>query len=245
MTAVQAVPAIFGYTLRACLPLKRRLGLLLPCLGALLFGLLARLTDESAAEGFAAVADVGLFTLVLPIACLVVGDAVLGAEVRSGTLAYTWLSPVPFSVIVAGRWLGGFAITAVTVVPSCMLAAMLAGAGESAPSAGLAAMAGCAAYVGLFIMIGCVTQRAAVWSLAIVFLVERLVGSQLSGIAQLSPTWESRAVFAGLAPDASDLFRKGIPEGWGAVSRLAVITAITLAIASWRLGHLRLSGASD
>ncbi len=242
---MSAIPAIVGYTLRACLPMKRRLGLLLPCLGALLFGLLARLTDESATEGFAAVADVGLFTLVLPISCLVVGDAVLGAEVRSGTLAYTWLSPVPFAVIVVGRWLGGFAVTAVTVVPSCMLAAVLAGAGESAAATGIAALAGCAAYVGMFIMIGCVTQRAAVWSLAIVFLVERLVGSQLSGIAQLSPTWESRAVFAGLAPDAGDLFRKGIPEGWGAVSRLALITTITLTVAAWRLGHLRLSGASD
>ena len=85
----------------------------------------------------------------------------------------------------------------------------------------------------------------AIWSLAIVFFVERLLGSTLSGIAQLSPMWESRAVFAGLGPGTDDLQRDGIPEGWGAVVRLAIITVVTLLLASWRLRHLRLTGASD
>jgi hypothetical protein len=242
---IATLPPLVGYTLRACLPWKRRVGLLLPCGGAVLFGLLAVLDSSGAAVGFANVAGIGIFPLVVPIASLVVGDAVLGAEVRSGTFAFTWLSPVRFPFIVLGRWLGGTIVTLVTVVPACMLAAVVAGAPRSAPAVGIAAAVGCAAYVGLFIMIGCVTRRAAVWSLAVVFLGEHLIGSQLAGIAQLSPSWESRAVFAGLAPGAHELFRKGIPEGGGAIVRLAIITAVTLVISSWRLGHLRLSGASD
>ena len=91
-------------------------------------------------------------------------------------------------------------------------------------------------------LIGCVARRAAIWSLAIVFFVERLLGSTLSGIAQLSPMWESRAVFAGLGPGTDDLQREGIPEGWGAVVRLAIITVVMLLLASWRLRHLRLTG---
>ena len=83
------------------------------------------------------------------------------------------------------------------------------------------------------------------WSLAVVFFVERLLGSALSGIAQLSPMWQGRAVYAGLGPDTEDLLRDGIPEGWGAVVRLAILTVVFLVLASWRLRHLRLTGASD
>ena len=59
-------------------------------------------------------------------------------------------------------------------------------------------------YVAVFIAIGCITRRTAVWSLAFVFLVERLLGAALTGIAQLSPTWESRAIFVGLLDDVPD-----------------------------------------
>lgn len=238
--------AVVGYTVRACVPLKRRLGLLLPCVGALLLGLLTHAAiDVDAPRALATVADVGLFTVVVPIACLVVGDAVLGAEARSGTLPFTWLSPVPFPLIVAGRWLGGTIVALLTVVPACVLAAVVAAVPEAVPAMALAAAAGSAAYIALFVMIGSVTRRAAVWSLVVVFLVERLLGAALSGIAQLSPTWESRAVYAELAPGADDLLRDGIPQGWGAVVRLAIVTVVCLAIASWRLGRLRLTGASD
>ena len=60
------------------------------------------------------------------------------------------------------------------------------------------------AYVAIFIAIGCLTRRTAVWSLAFVFLVERLLGAALTGIAQLSPTWESRAIFLGYLDDVAE-----------------------------------------
>ena len=48
--------AIVSYTLRSCLPPKRRAAMLLPCIGALLFGLLAHAVDDTAtaAQGVAA-----------------------------------------------------------------------------------------------------------------------------------------------------------------------------------------------
>ncbi len=237
--------AIVAYTLRSCIPSRRRGVLALPCAAALLFGLLAGASSDPAPEAFAVVADLALFGLIVPLGCLVVGDAVLGAEVRAGTLSFTWLSPVPFGVIVAGRWLGGWLVALGTLVPAGMLAAVTANAPESAPAAALATAVGSAAYVALFVMIGATVQRAAVWSLAIVFLVERLLGTALSGIAQLSPMWEMRAVFAELGPDADDLLRSGIPQGPAAVVRLALIGSVALAVATWRLRHLRLAGATD
>ncbi|HEY7627398.1 MAG TPA: hypothetical protein VH761_10035, partial [Ilumatobacteraceae bacterium] len=85
-----------------------------------------------------------------------------------------------------------------------------------------------------------------VWSLAIVFLIERLLGAALTGIAQISPTWESRAVFVGLIDDPPRrLVRSGIPEGGAAIVRLAIIAVVALAVANWRMRRMRLSGAAD
>lgn len=238
--------AILRYTWRSCFPPRRWAAILLPCSGALLFGLLAHALPEGADPAFANVAAEGIFSLVVPIAALVIGDSVLGAEIRAGSFHFTWLSPAPTWQIVLGRWLGGSVVALVTIVPAVGLAALIAGSPSSAGAAMAAAAAGSVAYVAVFIAIGCMTRRTAVWSLAFVFLVERLLGGVLTGIAQLSPTWQSRAVFIGLVDDPPRrLVRAGIPAGTDAVGRLLVVTLVVLLLANWRMRHIRLSGASD
>jgi hypothetical protein len=211
----------------------------------LLFALLAHVIPNSAPVALAQVAGGGLFGVVLPVGCLVIGDAVLGAEVRSGTLHFTWLSPASFATIVIGRWLAGFAASLVALALPFGLAAVVAGVPGAAGPLALAAAAGSAAYVAVFVLLGAVTRRAVVWSLGFVVLGERLLGTALSGLAQWCPGWEARAVYAKLGPDAADwLHRGGIPEGGSAVVRLAIITVAALVAAGLRLGHLRLSGPS-
>jgi len=218
----------------------------MPCAGALLFGLLARVIQSSPDRAFAQVAAEGIFGLVIPIAALVIGDSVLGAEIRAGSFHFTWLSPAPTWQIVFGRWVGGSTVALATIAPSAALAAVVAGSPSSAWPAFAAAAVGSLAYVAVFIAIGCLTRRTAVWSLAFVFLFERLLGAALTGIAQLSPTWESRGIFVGLLDDPpSRLTREGIPEGGAAAVRLLIITAVLLLIANWRMRHIRLSGAAD
>jgi len=219
---------------------------LVPCSGALLFGLLAHAVNDSAQRAFATVAADGIFGLVLPIAALVIGDSVLGAEVRAGTFHFTWLTPTPTWQIVLGRWVGGSFVALVTIAPACFLAALLAGTPASAFPAFTAAAVGGAAYVAVFIAIAALTRRTAVWSLAFVFLVERLLGTALTGIAQLSPTWESRAVFLGYLDHVpSGIVRHGIPERGAGVIRLVLVGIVMLGIAIWRMSHMRMAGASD
>jgi hypothetical protein len=153
----------------------------------------------------------------------VIGDAVLGTEVRSGTLHFTWLSPVGFATIIIGRWLAGFGVALAAVAVPFALAAVAAGASGSAPSLALAAAGGSAANVALFVMLGALARRAGVWSLGAVLLGERLLGTALSGVAQWSPGWEARAVFARLGPGAAELSRKGLPEGWWGLARLGLL----------------------
>jgi hypothetical protein len=235
-----------AYTLRSCVGRNRWLGTLLLAAAAVLFGLLAHAIDEPAEQAFARVAADGIFTLVLPIASLVIGDAVLGAEVRSGVFHFTWLSPTSLTPILLGRWIGGTAAAVAALVPAGVLAAVVAGDTTDAGAIAVALASGAMAYIAVFVAIGSFARRAAVWSLAFVFIVERLLGTALSGIAQWSPTWESRAVFVGLASDApSSLERAGIPSGSSAIVRLVLITAIALVFARWRLARLRMTGASD
>ena len=180
--------AVVTYTLRTCAS-GRRVLLLLPLVGTVLFGLLSRLSDQPAVEAFARIGGTAVHTLVLPIACLVIGDAVLGAEVRSGTFAFTWLSPVSWSTIVVGRWVGGWLFAVAVLAPAVALGALAAGAPGSAVAAVVAAAAGSAAYLAVFVAVGATFSRPVVWSLVLVVLVERLLGAALDAVAQVSPGW--------------------------------------------------------
>lgn len=237
--------AIVGYALRSCLPRRRWAGALVPCAAAVAFGVIARGLDGTPAEDFAQVALLALFALILPVTCLVVGDAVLGAELRSGTLAFTWLSPVPRWQIAVGRWVAGSLVASGCMAVSFAGAALAAGVPASAGPVAVAGAFGALAYVAVFIAIGCIAQRAAVWSLAFVFLVERLLGAALSGIAQLSPAWVARSAFIDLSSGPAHLVREGIPQGSAALVRLCVITVVALVVASMRLGRLTLHGSAD
>ncbi len=236
--------AIVGYTLRACLPARREL-LLLPLAGAVLFGLLSQMSDEPAATAFARVGGSAIHSLILPITCLIIGDALLGAEVRSGVFAFTWLSPVSYWSIVVGRWLGGCLIAAAVLAPGAVAAAVLAGAPSSAGPAAVASVTGAAAYLALFLAIGATFKRPVVWSLALVILAERLLAAALAGIAQLSPGWLAQAVLVGLTGPAEDLRREGVPQGWAAVGRLALVAAVGLVVAAHRLRSLKPASAAD
>lgn len=237
--------ALVGYALRACVPARRRIALLVPCMAAVLFGALSRSFEGDASHQFGRVAALALFGLVLPVTTLVVGDAVLGAEVRRGSFTFTWMSPIPAWRIVVGRWVGGTIVAAGALAFAFSLAALVAGTPDSVGPVTAAAVFGASAYVAVFMAIGSIAQRAAVWSLAFVFLVERLLGAALSGIAQLSPSWEARAAYVGMADVSQRLHRDGMPEGGDALLRLAIITAVALAIASLRLPRMRMASSSD
>lgn len=242
---MRAFTALVLYSLKAAVPPKRRIALLVPCGAAILFGAISRGFGGDASHHFGDVATVGLFGLVLPVTTLVVGDAVLGAEIRRGSFTFTWLSPVPTWHVVVARWIGGTVVAAGALGLSFAISALVADTPDSVGPVVLAGAFGAMAYVAVFMAIGSIAQRAAVWSLAYVFLVERLLGAALTGIAQLSPSWEARSAFVGMAEVAESLHIDGIPEGASALVRLVILSAVGLGVAAWRLPRLKMVGSSD
>lgn len=240
----QRMGALVGYVFRACLPTKRILALVLPVGAVLLAAMLTRAVDSTPSlSDFEEVAEVVIFGLALPLGSIIIGDSVLGAEVRSGVLSFTWLTPTRLSEIAFARWFGGWIVSLCSLVVACLVCAVLAGVGAAAVPLAIAAAAMTAAHVAMFVAIGALTRRAAVWSLTVVLLVERLLGEALTGVAQLSPTHEGFAAFAGLIDGGNP--RDGIPAGWAAVGRLGLLTVVFLALASWGLRRLRLTGSGD
>lgn len=237
--------AIVRYTLRTALPRRRWYGVLALAAASVLFGLLSTLDSGLATEAFASTATVAHFGLLLPVTSLIVGDGVLGAEVRSGTFAFTWLTPVPRWQIVVGRWIGGSIVAAAATAVAFAAAAVAGGAPEHVVPITVAGAFAASAYVAVFILIGVVARRTAVWSLAFVFLVERLLGAALSGIAQLSPAWLGRNAYLDLAEGTGIDPREGMPAGSGALARLVIVTAVVLVLASRRLRSISLTGSSD
>lgn len=241
-----AATAVVGYTLRACLPPKRRLGLLALAVVTVAFGALARGSDDPATVAVVEVTGAAFFGLVLPIAALVVGDAALGAEIRSGVFSFTWLSPVGLGTVVVGRWAAASAVLCAVLVPAAVVATGIGGAPDAAGAFAAATVLGALGYCAVFMAIGATFRRSAAVSLVYVLLVERLLGAGLSAIAQLAPGWLARAVLTGGVDGLPDrLVRDGVPAGGGAAARLAMVTVVALALAVRGLRRLTVTGASD
>lgn len=208
-------------------------------------GLLARVVEADRDQAFAAVATLALFALVVPLTCLVVGDNVLGAEVRDGTFALTWLSPVSFAQIVLGRWLAGSLVAAGLLASATAITAVVAGSPSNATAVAVSSAGAAVAYVAVFVLVGAATRRAVMWSLALIYLVEQLGGAALSGVAQYSPQWLGRAALGDLGTGTEELLRDGVPAGGWALVRLALVAAVALVAATVAVSRARVSGGHE
>ena len=254
-TDQRALPGPFvaslAYAARACVPPKRWALLALPAAAAVLFAVLVDADGSDAIDPAVQQVDDLEFLLgallgfVLPFACLIVGDAVLGAERRSGLLTLTWLSPASFATIVGGRFLAAWAIANVALIPAMIIAVAIIGMADAAVALVLAVVAGSAAYLGIFMAIGVITRRGMLWSLGFLMVGERTIMPVIESLAQLSPQQLALATYAGLGPLGEELERSGIPSGWGAAVRLLVIAAIGLLVTERALRRVTILSGAD
>ncbi len=222
--------ALYRLLLRTQITVPRLLGI--AALGGLsvVIGIFARWDSDPAQAATDGVSSYGL-GLVVPLAALWLGTSAIGDLVEDRLLVYLWLKPVPRWQLPAAAVLA----TASVVVPLAALpvaaTALVAGAGEIALHALLAASLAGLAYAGVFVAAGLWFKRAAWWGLAFVLLWENAVANLAEGSARLTVAGWANSILAA-APDVEVTLTAG-----STIAALVVLPAVALAgwlAATWR-----------
>ena len=131
---------------------------------------LGRQPAQAAAD---AVSGYGLGILV-PLATLWLGTSAIGDLVEDRLLVYLWLKPVPRWQLPAAAVLATVSVVVPLTAVPLTASALVAGAGDVAWAALLAASLAALAYAGLFVAAGLWFARAVWWGLAFVLIWENV-----------------------------------------------------------------------
>ena len=215
---------------------RRRFWLLLafPVLLIALTATVAALTDGDAA--WPLLPGLG-YPVVLPLVAVLAASSVLGPEVDDGSIVYLLSKPVSRHSVASSKWVVAWTATMLAGALPLFVAALVAGGGDRALAAGLAAVVAGTTYSALFLAVSAVTRHAVIVSLLFVLIWEGLLGNLLTGVAWLSVAqWGlrvGREVSAEL-PDPTNL-------PWALLASL-VVTAGGIWFAGDRLRSFSLRG---
>jgi ABC-2 type transport system permease protein len=171
--------------------------------------------------------------VIAPLSALVFGAAALGDTVEDGTLVYLWARPQP-------RWkltLGAFTATLVhalplAVVPTTLGAALLTSDGEVVASVAVATVVAVCVYAAAFVLVGLCTDRALVWGVAYVLIVETFIARGGDALAFLSIHAHAASILATMTGREVDL---GEFAARTSVTWSIVVSALCLLITIRRL----------
>jgi ABC-2 type transport system permease protein len=228
--ALVSLLALYRLLLRMQITVTRLLGI--AGLGALaiLIGLFTRWDDNPAQAAADVVASYGLGILV-PFAALWLGTAAIGDLVDDRLLVYLWLKPVARWQLPAAAVLATVSVVLPLTAVPLAASTLVAGAGDVAPAAFLAASLASLAYAGLFVAAGIAFRRAVWWGLAFILVWENVVAHTAEGAARFTVRGWAASVLS-LAPDIGVSHTAG-----SAATAFVVLTAIAVAgwlIATWR-----------
>ena len=164
---------------------RRRFWLLLafPVLLIALTATIAALTDSDAA--WPLLPGLG-YPVVLPLVAVLAASSVLGPEVDDGSIVYLLSKPVSRHSIASSKWVVAWTATMLAGALPLFVSALIAGGGDRALAAGLAAVVAGTTYSALFLAVSAVTRHAVIVSLLFVLIWEGLLGNLLTGVAWLS-----------------------------------------------------------
>ena len=233
---IATILPIVGVTLRGLLGRRRTILMVLLVALPVLIGLLLRLAGDTIDVG--RILDTMIVRTVLPLVALVMGTAALGSELEDGTAVYLIIKPVPRWQIVAAKMLVASGLSVVLVVPSVVIAGLLAGGAGSAAIAAtfgfaVAAALGVAAYACVFVGLTTFTSRALVLGLGYTMIWEGILAGLLEGTRFLS----IRQATLGIADGLSG----GRVEQASLDTGLSLVIIVAAAVAAFVLGSIRLT----
>jgi ABC-2 type transport system permease protein len=228
-------------TLRALVGRRRTVLMLLLAGIPVLVGLLVRASGEGIRE-VGPTLDGLVVRIILPLVALVFGTAALGSELEDGTAVHLLTKPIRRITIVLAKVAVAGTLTALLVVPSTVVAAILmaepaANLGLVTTSLGLGVLAGSFLYAALFAALGVVTSRGLILGLGYALIWEGLLAGLLPGTQVFSVREYVRGIIHAVSPSVIDS-----SVGNGAVMYAAIVLVAALAIASYRLATYEVRG---
>jgi len=178
------------------------------------------------------------------IAALILTVATLREERDEGTLPYIYMRPMSRLSIALSSMAAGTA-AALTIAVGGWLATVVAvalvGADLSQTVAGLSLFVSAAfGYAALFVPLGYLVPRSLLVGLGYVIVVESILASVVTGIAQFSIFRIALSIYADLAPvfdmqGAGDVLGPVTAGVGGGIVKLAAVMVVGVAVLTWAL----------
>jgi ABC-2 type transport system permease protein len=189
---------------------RRRVLLLLP-LPVLVIGL-ALIGHAVAADRqhdwVGAIVDGLGLAVMLPVTALIVGTAVLGAEIEDGTIVHILAKPLPRHEIILAKLAVAVGITSTVCAIPMFVAGTVAVSVRFGVAVGVASVVAAIAYSAVFLVLSLVTRRPVLVGLVYVMLWEGLLGNLLASTGELSVHQYALTIATRLAP--TDLLRSHV-----------------------------------
>jgi ABC-2 type transport system permease protein len=229
-------------TVRAILSRRRTLLMLLLAAIPILVGLLVRANGDGIRE-VGPTLDGLVVRIILPLIALVFGTAALGSELEDGTAVHLLTKPVSRITIVLAKIAVAGTLTALLVVPSTVMGALLlsepgAGLGNVARSLAAGVLAGSYLYVAIFGALSVITSRGLIVGLGYALIWEGLLAGLLPGTQVFSVREYIRGIVHEVSPSVIDSV-----VGQSALLYAAIALVAALAVASYRLSTYEVSGS--
>jgi len=173
-----------------------------------------------------------IITVVLPLACLLVGTSAMGSEIEDGTAVYLLSKPLPRRDIIFAKAAAAILVTAAFVLPATALAPVLSleGADGEGLVAGffVASALGICAYTMVFVLLSIATSRPLIFGLGYVFIWEGVLGDLFTGTRYLSIRQYCLGIADGIASVSDRVFQAELNGAVSLVMIVAVIAAATM-----------------
>jgi ABC-2 type transport system permease protein len=234
--------SIARLTLRALLGRRRTVLMLLLAAVPVLVGALVRANRDGIVE-IGPTLDGLVVRIILPLVALVFGTAALGTELEDGTGVHLLTKPVNRAIIVLAKVFVAGTLTALLVVPSTLLSAVLlaapgTGLGNVLSSLAAGVIAGSFLYAALFVTLSVITSRGLILGLGYALIWEGLLAGLLPGTQVFSVREYVRGIINAVSPSVIDSV-----VGSAALTYSAIALVATLAIASYRLATYEVRGS--
>jgi ABC-2 type transport system permease protein len=232
-------PTISRLALRALVGQRRSLVLItLPALLVALAAVVRMLTGEPISARLILV-EVGL-AVVVPLVALLAANGVLGPEIDDGSVVYLLSTPVSRYVVAASKWLTAAGVSVLLSAGGLAAAAVAGGvSGRWVLGSAVAGAIGAVLYTALFTLMSAATRHGMIAGLIYALILERAMGSLLTGIRYISV----QSITQRLTEPVADIDLPVSDLGLGyAVVAAVVVLVVGVGAAGWRLQRFQLKG---